>query len=203
MRLPSSYLPPSRGGTVPSVRSLRSSWPRSPWSGSGRTFGPPAGRKCGTSALLRGWTQSQKPCSIAVGLSPPSCSALCTVSDSVPAASKDWRWSSTGSFFSSSSLLRDLYVNDVLAGETAIRGLWTPCSIERDFGKKAIKHPRRSQVDGEPLGVPVFRKLWNFSAGRSVKRYRRPDLVKDARDCVRVESRVPPWAVGHRRERRL
>src|SRR4051812_27548376 len=64
--------------------------------------------------LLRDWTQSQKPCTGAVGLSPPSCSALSAETESVEAAAKDWRWFSTGSFFSSSSRLRDLCVNDAL-----------------------------------------------------------------------------------------
>ena len=41
-------------------------------------FGLPDGRKCGTGASLRGWTQSQRPCSIAVGLSPPLWSASFT-----------------------------------------------------------------------------------------------------------------------------
>src|SRR4051794_38110202 len=53
------------------------------------------------------------------------------VTDSVPAPVQDWRWSSTGSFFSSSSLLRDLCGNDVLADETGVRGLLTPYGRKR------------------------------------------------------------------------
>jgi hypothetical protein len=49
----------------------------------------------------------------------------------------------------------------------------------------------------------VAREPWNFSAGYSIKEDRRPDLVKDSRDWIWVESRVPRWAVGHRHERRF
>jgi hypothetical protein len=48
----------------------------------------------------------------------------------------------------------------------------------------------------------MSRKPWNFSAGRSVEMDRGPGLVKDSRDGIRMGSRVPRWAAGHRHERR-
>ena len=40
----------------------------------------------------------------------------------------------------------------------------------------------------------MSRKPWNFSAGWSVKKDTGPDLDKDARDGIRVGSRLPGWA---------
>jgi hypothetical protein len=70
-------------------------------------------------------------------------SHLGRIKDSVPVAAKDQRWSSTGSFFSSSSLSRDSLVNDGLTGETDVRGLLTSAP-SREFLGKAAKTPERT-----------------------------------------------------------
>ena len=70
-------------------------------------------------------------------------SHLGRIKDSVPVAAKDRRWSSTGSFFSSSSLSRDSLVNDGLTGETDVRRLLTSAPSRELLGK-AAKTPERT-----------------------------------------------------------
>ena len=75
---------------------------------------------------LRGWTQSQRPCFIAVGLSPPSWSASLTVCDSIPAVLKDVSWSSTGSSFWSPSTPRRPLASDFYGGVVTVTSeVWT------------------------------------------------------------------------------
>ena len=81
----------------------------------------------------------------------------------MPAPLQDLHWSSTYSFFSSSSLLRDLCGNDVLAGETVVRGLLTlrhqehfreewrlqpPCNRSRAGMIDVAQEPGASTMDG-------------------------------------------------------
>ncbi len=77
-------------------------------------------------ALLKGWTQSQRPCSIAVGLSPPSWSASFTACDSIPAALKDVSLSSTGSSFWSPYTPRRPLASDFYGGVVTLTSeVWT------------------------------------------------------------------------------
>ena len=83
-----------------------------------------------------------------------------------------------------------------------------PCTPYPQLRPAASSYPRVSThagqpvfAGGEPLDVPEAMEL--LSGMKRQKRTEGPDLVKDSRDGIRVGSRVPRWAAGHRHERRL
>jgi hypothetical protein len=98
-------------------------------------------------------------------------------------------------------------VNDGLTGETNVHELLTSAPSRESFWERRPKQLNEEIIHraawGAPpvrvrIGIPTLDALrrvvsrsvapepWNFPAGCSIKGDRRPDLVKDSRDWIRV-----------------